>query len=528
MLWNLILVSIGIFLAACNPTPKPPEENKTTLFLNLNEEPLTLDPRATRTTKDLTLAKQLFEGLYRLDKKGIPQKALAKDVTISDDQMTYTFTLKDAFWSDGKKITAHDFIYAWKKVLDKSFATDYALTLYPIKNAKQARLGVNSFDEVKVKALDDNTLEVQLENPTPYFLELLCFPTTFPIQNHLDEKDPSWMLKVDSFVCNGPFKLEKKESHKELIFAKNPLYWDEKAVSLQKINFSIVEDSATEGYLFEKGKLDWLGQPLSQQIFRELLTKLKEDRKVNSYPVSGTFWLKFNNEKEPVNHVEVRRALSMAISREPIIAHVLKGNQIVATSILPPTISPERHSFFVEDKEAAKKLFQEHFKETNCPKITLSYFNNDRNSKIAQVIQDSWQQTFGITVVLDGSENQLVRQKMKSGDYMIALSDWIADYQDPLTFLEIFKDEFTDKKGNGLNDSRWYHARYASLCEKAKSEKDANTRKALLEEAEAILMSEMPVCPLYHYAFDYAKKENIDNVILSHLGIADYKYATKQ
>lgn len=469
----------------------------------------------------------MFEGLCRLDQEGKPQPALAKSIDVTDDKLTYTFHLKEAFWSDGVKITAHDFIYAWKKVLDKSFATDYALMLYPIKNAKAARLGNCSFDEVKVKALDDLTLQVELENPTPYFLELLCFPTSFPIQNQLDEKNPRWMLSKEGFVSNGPFKIEKWNPHFELLLEKNPLYWDQENVHLKKIGFTIIADAATESYLFEKGELDWLGQPLSQPIFKEHLSKLKEQNKVFSYPVSGTFWLKFNNEKEPFNHIDMRKAFSMALERQKIITHVLQGNQTVATSILPPTISSKKTSFIEENQEIAKKFFSERFKDKECPKITLSYYSSERNSKIAQVIQEMWRETFGIEVVLDGSENQFLRQKVKAGEYMVSLGDWIADYNDPITFLEIFKSKFDDKKGNGMNDSRWFNEKFAELLDQATIEKDLEVRTCLLNEAESLLMSEMPVCPLYHYAFDYAKTKNVDNVILSHLGIADFKYATK-
>lgn len=528
---KLMLSHVLIGLCLLVSCQKAEKEKEKTLHLNILENPLSLDPRCARTIRDLSLTKQLFEGLTRLDKEGSPKPALAEKIDISADALTYTFHLRESYWTTGEKVTASDFLYAWKKVLSPSFATDYSHMLFAIKNAKQARMGQCSFEDVGVKALDEKTLVVELEYPTPYFLELVAFPTTFPILSGLDEKVALWNVSAKTFVGNGPFKLQNWNTGAEIILEKNETYWDKEHVFLDAIAFTILSDASTESYLFEKGQLDWLGQPLSQPIFNELLTKLRGEGKVSSYPVAGTFMVKFNVEKSPFSDARLRKAFSYAISREQIIKHVLQGKQQIATGILPPVISLQKTPYFQDgDKEEAKKLFNEYLTEKKLsskefPEVVLSFNATERNSKIAQLLQEVWQQTFTIKVKLNGTENQFFRKNLKSGDYIAGLGDWIADFQDPISFLELFQYRLEDKKSNGMNDTRWHNEQYSRLLDMAVKEKELPLRNEYYHQAEKILIEEMPVAPIYHYSFDYTKKDNVKDVFLSPLGIADYKYA---
>ncbi len=460
--------------------------------------------------------KQLYEGLTRLDQEGIPQPALAEKIAISDDQLTYTFHLKKSFWSDGSPLTAHDLKTAWSTALDPTMPCDYAYMLYPIKNAQSVRKGLVSPDLLGVSAIDDQTLVVELESPTPYFLELTAFPTFFPFQAKT--------------LSNGPFMLEKWATQSEIILTKNPHYWDADHVLLDQITFSIISDQNTESQLFETEELDWLGQPISNSIAPELLGRLKSEGKLDSYGIAGTLWFKFNIAKAPFDNLKIRQAFSYAINREEIITHILQGNQQPATGPLPPCMAVAEKPYFTDGAiEEARALFLEGLAEKgwsvrDCPTIVLTYPPSERNSKIVQLVQQQWQKALGISVQLQVLERLVYERHAKEGLFQVGIGQWIADFNDPLAFLEIFKYKIDLESNSGLNDTGWQDERYIALLNDSQTKKGA-ARKALLADAERLLMEAMPIAPLYHYAFDYVKKPYVQDVVLSPLGIADFKSA---
>lgn len=505
--------------------------NRHIVRLNLADDPLSLDPRVVRSLKDLTLVKQLFDGLMRLDATGTPQPAIAQHVDVSQDLLTYTFYLREARWTNGDAVTAYDFEYAWTTVLDPQFATDYAYMFYPLKNARLAREGKCSTDAVGVVALDERTLVVQLEAPTPYFLELTAFPTYFPINHKCDTQIPTWaQLPCEHFVSNGPFKLKRWVAQSEIELVKNLDYWDGEHVRLNGLNFTVISDNNTESHLFEKNELDWLGQPTSHNIATELITKMKERDQLQSYPIAGTFWFKFNTEKPPFDQLNLRRAFSYAINRQHIVEHVLQGNQFVATGPLPPSMRIQDTPYFEDgNTELAKKIFEEvlaanGWSRDTFPKIILRYPPTERNTKIVQLVQQQWKAAFNLEITLEQLENQLYCRKVRQGDYQVGVGEWIADYHDPLAFLELFK--YPNQNGNGMNDTGWYQQTFYELLDQSLKESDPERRKILLQKAEKILVDEMPIAPIYHYAFDYVKKGYVKDVVLSPLGTADFKFAT--
>ncbi|MEZ5314681.1 MAG: peptide ABC transporter substrate-binding protein [Chlamydiales bacterium] len=525
----ILIFLVLLSLASC----KHKEEchsNEKILRLNIVDDPISLDPRIVRSIKDITIVKHLFDGLMRVDANGIPQPALAKQVEISDDLMTYTFYLNKTYWTNGEPVTAYDFIYAWKSVLDPNFRTDYSYILYPIKNAKQAREGKCSIDEVGIIAVDPETLVVKLENPTPYFLELTAFPTYYPIHHQLDKQTNTWAhFPAKEFTSNGPFKLKKWAPQEEIVLVKNFEYWDEKNVHLHGISFSVISNSNTENLLFETDKLDWLGQPTSHNISTESIKKMKKNQQFFSYMIAGTFWFKFNTEKSPFNQVKIRQAFSRAINRQEIIEHILQGNQISATGPLPPSMQMSTTPYFQDgDIDTAYEIFEEVLLENGWtrdtfPKVVLSYTPSERNTKIVQLVQQQWKSVFNIDISLDGVEKQIYLNNIKEGLYQVGTGDWVADFNDPLAFLEIFK--FRNQDGNGMNDTGWFNENFYNLLDRSVNEKNPSQRKKILAEAEKILIDEMPIAPIYHYAFDYAKKTRVKNVILSPMGSADFKFA---
>lgn len=518
--------------SGCLKKNTPPPVASQTLHLNLSDDPTSLDPRRVRSLRDLTLVKQLFDGLMRLDATGNPQPALASTVIISEDKLTYMFKLRSAFWTNGRPVIASDFVSAWTKALDPAFASDYAHMFYPIKNAKAFRDGKCPMSEVGIKAPDPKTLIVTLEHPTPYFLELTAFPTLFPVDAATDSLDKNWSRPPGHcFVSNGPFHIKKWSPQSELILEKNPTYWEANAVHLNGLAFTIITDSTTEGHLFEKGQLDWLGQPVSNNISPELLEKMKEQGKVLSYPVAGTFWFKFNTTQPPFNNALIRKAFSLAIKRNEIIAHLLQGGQQIATGILPPCIALQETPYFSDgDLEAAKYAFekgmeQEGWTLQTFPAVALTFPPTERNKKIVELVQEQWQKAFGLPISLESAERHYYGRLLAEGKFQIGTGDWIADFNDPMAFLEIFKYRKDEASGSGMNDTGWHDDRYTMYLDQALTQTDIKQRKALLHAAETILIESMPVAPVYHYSFDYAKQEGLEDVVLLPLGIADFKYA---
>jgi oligopeptide transport system substrate-binding protein len=534
--WEAIGLSAILLFSSCQKKIEETQiENQAlTLRLNLAEDPSSLDPRIVRTLKSLTAVKQLFDGLTRLDEKGIPQPAVAQRIEVSKDGLNYSFHLRETYWTNGDPVTAYDFEYAWKKVLDPHFATDYAYLLYPIKNAQMARMGNCDLNAVGVHATNEKILVVELENPTPYFLELTSFPTFFPVNQNIDSKLPQWAHPPGKqFVCNGPFLLKKWISQSELHFAKNLTYWDRDHVNLDKIIFSMITDNFSESLLYEKGELDWLGQPLSNSISPEQIEKFKSLKQLNFFPVAGTFWFLFNVESTPFQHPKMRKAFSYALNRKEIIQYILTGNQIPATGPVPLCLGLHQDPYFQDNLTAeASRLFHEALKElklarADLPKITLNYSLSERNSKISQLVQQQWEKVFSIPIYLEGLEYQVHRAKVKSGTFQIGTGDWIADFNDPISFLEIFKNH-KESNGSGMNDTGWENAEFRSLLNQSIITFDQDERTSLLQKAEHILVEEMPIAPVYHYAFDYVKNEKLADVFLSPQGQADFKNAVKQ
>lgn len=485
----------------------------------MKEDPASLDPRMVSSVRDLTLMRQLYEGLMRPGLDGKIHYALAQSHEVSNDLLTYTFHLRDAFWNNGDPITAHDFVYSWSQVVDPNFASIYSYMLYPIKNARLIRLGKASLETLGIMARDDRTLVVQLERPTPYFLELMAFPTYFPIHARHHAKGGT------DFIGSGPFALQNWKPTFEMTLIKNPTYWDNERVYLDGIQLTFLDDNNTESYLFEKGKLDWLGQPISNNIATELIAKLKQEGKLHSYPIDGTFWIKMNIKQEPFNSPLVRKAFALAANRHQIIEHILQGNQSIATGPVPPSMQLTPTPYFQDgDLTKAKSLFKQALLENGWtletfPAITFTFPPTERNSKIAQLLQQQWQEAFSIPIELETMENQLYRTQTRLGNYQIGTGEWIADFHDPLAFLELFKD------CDGVNDTRWQNSSYTQLLEASLTETNEPARLQLLSQAEKLLVDEMPIIPLYHYAFDYICNTKVKDVILSPLGTTDFKSA---
>ncbi|QRG66300.1 peptide ABC transporter substrate-binding protein [Brevibacillus choshinensis] len=489
---------------------------------NIGSEPSTADPGLSDDNISSMVVSSTFDGLTRKGPDGKFHEAAAEKIETSEDGLTYTFHLRDAKWSNGDPVTAHDFEFAWKRALDPQTASDYAYQLFYIKNGADYNAGKAKRDDVGVKALDDKTLEVHLENPTPFFLELTAFATYYPVNKKVVEANPNWAMEASSHVGNGPFKLETWAHKNKMSFVKNDSYWDKDNVKVDKIDVTMIEDQNTELSMFENDELDWAGGPFST-LPTDAIPALKESGAFKVIPVANTYWYQFNIEKPPFNNVKIRKAFGYAINRQAIIDNILQAGQIPATGILPPTMAVKPDGYFRDhDTELAKQLLAEGMQElgiSKLPPITLIFNTSEAHKKIAEAVQDQWKQTLGVDVKVANMEFKVYLDTLDSGNYQIARRGWVADFNDPVNFIEIFR----EKKGN--NNTNWTNPHYNELLQQAAKERDLEKRKQLFGQAEQILMDEMPLSPIYFYTLSWLQGEKVANGIYTDaLGNGDLKY----
>jgi oligopeptide transport system substrate-binding protein len=481
--------------------------------MSMNREPQSLDPRASGDIVSSTLHFLLFEGLTRFNPDWTISLALAESIDISTDRKTYVFHLREAEWSDGSLITAYDFEYAWKKILDPLFCSINAHLFYVINNAEPAKRGACPLDEVGITALDEKTLKVELCHPTPYFLELTSFSSFFPVSKEKDSKDPNWVKKTGKdFVCNGPFHLQDWDQNVALTLEKNPNFWNSYQIHLDKIHLPIIADSMTALHLFECGELDLLQHSLSP-LPSEPLQELFKRKELFLAPSAGTQIIAFNTQQFPFNHVKIRRAFGLAVDRNAIVNTVLKLGGVPANSAIPPLLKKgeDEPLLAAYDPKAAKELFKEGLSECGIeewqfPPIAFCFSASDLNKNIAAALQQQWKETLGITVSLQAVEHVTLLEKFKNRQFQLVQTLWLAQFNDQMNIFERFK-----YKNNLKNYPGWENKQFQELLERSQLEV-GTARLSTLREAEELFLQEMPVLPLYHLNAIYLKKPYVKNL----------------
>jgi oligopeptide transport system substrate-binding protein len=496
----------------------------SSITINISTEPGTLDPRKASAHSDVTIISMFMEGLTRTDKSGKNSLALAKSVDISPDRKTYTFQLRHSKWSNGDPVTSYDFSYAWKKSLTPTFNTPSAHLLYVIKNAKQAKLGSLPLSLVGIETPNDKTLVVTLNNPAPYFLDLVANPIYFPVNSKVDRTNPYWAENSIGFVGNGPFVLSSWKHYTQLEATKNKEYWDHDAVKLSHVNMVMLTEE-TRFKMFDIKELNWDGSPFST-IPVDAIHSLKGKEKLQIAPTLATQWIRVNTEKKPFGSSQLRRALGYAINRQAIVDHIVQGNQIPATGIVPPSMKLQKAPLFKDgDIELACTLFKEEMENlglspSKFPEVTLLYTSSKKNHLIAQALQDQWLKVFGIHIELEAVPKTVFFDRISKKDYTLSLGSWSADFNDPINFLEVFK-----TKDVGTNNTNWEMPRYTELLETSFNCKTPEERLAVLAKSEEILINEMPVIPIFHYTMLYVQDQELKDVVLTTMGNIDFKWA---
>ncbi len=521
---NAFLLSALFISCSCKAPPTGKKEaSKQQISINIETEPKTLDPRKVRTLVDINLVQTFMDGLMRVGKNGTTSPAVAATYKISEDMKTYEFHLKDTRWSNGDPVRAQDFVYAWKKSLSSDFPSDYAFLLYSLKNAKAIKSGLLPISMLGAVAKDDYTLVVNLEYQTPYFLELLTHPIFFPINEKVDQENPDWHRSAKTFIGNGPFKMENW-NHNDLIKAvKNETYWDQAAVHLKSIEMVMVT-AETGLSMFQNKELDWAGSPYSS-IPTDAISSLKNQNMIKTDPFLGTYWIRTNITEGPLRNENLRKALALAINRNDIVTHVTYSYE-PATGIVPTSMGLQTSPYFNDGNEdEAKDLFQQAIEQENIsiesfPELILTYAADTKNHRIAQAVQDQWKKSLGINVKLEAVEGKTCLEKVSSGNYQLAVGSWIADFRDPVNFLEVFKTKFV-----GTNNTNWESPNYQKAIEETYLAKDEKERVEGLKKTEQILMDEMPVIPIFHYTMLHVTNDHLKDVVLTESGHIDFKWA---
>jgi len=481
---------------------------KQELIFNNNSEPETLDPAIMTGVPEHTLALALYEGLTTLDPETLePRPGVAERWEVAEDGRTYTFHLRDgAKWSNGEPVTAEDYRWSWYRALTEPLC-DYAYMFFYIDGAEDFHtantgalkeggkaLPYEEFQKrVAVEVVDPHTLRLRLKTPTAYFLELCSFETYMPVHRATVEKHGTAWTRPENWVGNGPFRLAEWNPRQNIVFTRNPHYWDHDFVKLTKITALPIEDQDVAYKKFLNGEVHWIRSVPSTRI-----DDAKHRPEYFVTPYLGTYFYRINVTKEYLKDKRVREALSLAVNRETITRDVLRAGQIPATWYCPaiPSAHYEPPAGIPSDPDRARALLAEagYPGGEGFPKLTLFYNTHEDHKAVAERIAQMWRETLGINVVLQNAEWKVYLREVELLHYDVARAGWIGDYGDPMTFLDMWL------KDGGNNNTGWSDPRYDELIRRATFERDLDKRAALLREAEKILVEdEFPIIPIYIY-----------------------------
>lgn len=538
-LLSLFLMGLLVFvLAACtanenagNETEQPDGEDTETaekvLYLNNGQEPTSFDPPIGFDSVSWQALNNLMEGLTRLGKNHEPEAAIAEDWDLSDDGKTYTFHIREnAKWSNGDDVTAGDFVFAWKRLLNPETGSPAAFLGYFIEGGEAFNNGEGSADDVAVKAVDEKTFEVTLISPQEYFLSVITNPAFFPVNEKVAAENPEWFSEAETFVGNGPFNLAEWEHDSHFLMEKNDQYWDAENVKLDKVHWAMVDDTNTEYQMFQAGDLDTSDVPadLSEQLFGE--------GKVEVVDQAGDYFYRFNVTKEPFQNENIRKAFAMAVDQQQIVDFVTKGQEKPAYGFVSYGFTDPSGNDFREtagdlvktDVEEAKKLLAQGMEEEGydtLPEVTLTYSTSDAHKKIAETLQQMFKDNLGVEVQLANMEWNVFAEEQSALKFQLSRSSFLADYADPINFLENFQ------TGHSMNRTGWSNAEYDQLIQNAKNESDEAARYDMMYEAEKILMDEMPIIPIHFYNQVFMQNESVSDIVRHPVGYMELKWADK-
>ena len=463
-------------------------------------EPQTFDQAHTSINIEEFVLKDLYEGLTIYDAAGKIVPGAAESWTVSGDGLVYTFKLRaNAKWSDGSGVTAEDFVFSFRRVEDPKEAANYANILYPIKNAEKVNKGTLPLDQLGIRAVDDRTLEIAVERPTPFFLELMAHQTALPVSKASVTANGKDFVQPGKMVSNGAFTLAEHVANDHITATKNASYWDAANVKLDKVIFYPLEDQAAAVRRYEAGEID-----VDYNFSADQLPRLRGQfgAEVHVSPALATYYYTFDTRVPPFDDVRVRRALSMGIDRDFLSAKIYSGAQQPLYGFVSPGLpnygAPSQPDFAGTDQldredKATALLKDAGFGKGGKPlHIEIRYNTNANHERVATAIADMWKTTFEADVSLvnlDVSSHYAYLQE--GGKFNVARCGWTADYGDAENFLAL-----NTTRNKTFNYAHWSNAAYDDLMAKSYAEQDPAARAKILHEAETILMTDQPVAPL--------------------------------
>ena len=535
----VLVLSLG--LTACGPktvTPDPgtPVAEPKVFRLNAGSEPPNLDPQIGTDQVSIEVDNGLLEGLVRVH-DGKVQPGMAEKWEISADGLTYTFHLRDAVWSDGVAVTAKDFQYSIIRLLNPVTASEYAFQGHYIVNGQEFNEGkITDATQVGVKAIDDKTFEIKLKAPTSYFLPLLSFLSFLPSRQDVVElHKEAYASAPDKFVTNGPFTLTDWQHDASLTLEKSATYWDKDSVKLDKVEFAIITDSKTAVNMYEAGDFDYVAIP------KDFIEKYKAEDNVTFFSDGSEFYFQFNVKgRNPevgkfVGNANFRKAMGFAIDRQAFIDATLKNGSQPATRYILPLLQGVNDKFAVEypldfytptaDVAKAKELLALALTEigTTADKIpTIGFLTGDTDvSRIqAEAIQDMLVKNLGIKIEITGVQFKQRLELMNAGDYDLVFAGWGPDYNDPMTYADLWV------TGGGHNNTNWSNPKYDELIAFAKTATDPKARAEAMFESEKLLLEEGPIVPIYFRSSAYTMQPYVKNLVRNFIGAdRDFVYA---
>lgn len=521
------------------------------IAVNLASEPQTMDPALNSTVDGGIMANHLFEGLMKWEDSGSEvdgtdgtansaqitygQAESYDKVENEDGTVTYTFHLRDDIkWSDGKDVTAEDFVYSWQRLVNPETAADYSYMLDCVVNAQEIMEKQKDVSELAVKAVDEKTFEVTLTSDLTYFEELCAFPAMMPVrQDIIEANGDQWTFDVATYISNGPYKLKEWTHNSQIVVEKNDQYYDYGNLGPETITFKLMDDSNAMLSGFNSGELNFI-EDVPQAEIASLIAS--GDLKIVDY--LGTYYVCFQTEKEPFDDPLVREAFSLVIDRTYIVNQVTQSGQVEAGGFVPygisdadadgddfRTVGGDYYSVNSDDYEANCEKARELLAQAGYPNgegfpvVEYLYNTSDEHKAVAEALQNMWEEELGVTVTLNNQEWNAFVATRKAGDYSIARHGWISDYNDPISFLDMWL------TGGGNNDAQYANDDYDSLIRQAKASTDAAERMQLLHQAEDKLIGEDNVlAPLYFYTQKYMLSDGIDGLYYCPLGYFFFGY----
>lgn len=497
------------------------------LNVQVDVEVATMDPQMATDGTSFEVIANTIEGLYTLDESGVAVPSLAEKTDVSEDGLTYTFTLKDATWSNGTPVTADDFVYAWQRLADPDTASEYyyIMGIAGVVNADEISAGEKDPEELGVTAIDEKTLEVKLNHPVPFFESLMAFPSFFPMnQAFFEEAGENYGTSADTLIANGAFEITSYEPAATTIeLEKNPDYFDADNVSLDGIKYQVIKDTQQAMLSYQNGDLDVV------TLAGEQVDLFKDDPEFQTIQ-AGYLWYISPNTKVPgLENANLRKALAQAFDKEYIAETVLKDGSTAADYMIPEglAVDPEGVDFrettgtYLEfDPAAAQEALELAKEELGKDSFTFTMIIEDTESSInvAQVLKSQIEENLdGVTIEIEQMPKKTRLDRMNVGDYELALTRWGPDYADPMTYADMF---LTD---SGNNKGFWSNAKYDELVNSSLDGElslDSEARWTALQEAESIILEDAGILPVYQKGNAVMVKSNVTGVDFHTVGVS--------